>query len=201
MLRASAGRELRIMFPMIAAVGELEAAKAIFDRELAHLKRHGHVPPSELKLGIMVEVPSLLWQLDEICARVDFLSVGSNDLLQYIFAADRDNTRVSLRYDALSPPILRALKIIVDKARDTGTPVTLCGEMGGKPLDALALMAIGYRGLSMSPAAIGPVKAMILATDLGATEAFVRGLLERVDGGHSLRGSLADFAEAQGIPV
>jgi phosphotransferase system enzyme I (PtsP) len=201
MLRASAGRELRLMFPMIAHVGELDAAKALLERELAHLKRHSHPLPSALKLGIMVEVPSLLWELEEICARVDFLSVGSNDLVQYLYAADRDNARVSLRYDTLSPSILRALKAIVDKAKATRTPVTLCGEMGGKPLDALALMAIGYRGLSMSPAAIGPVKAMVLATDLRAARTFVAGLINTGEGSRSIRKELRGFAAAHGIPV
>ncbi len=109
----------------------------------------------------------MLWELDQIAERADFLSVGSNDLVQYLYAADRDNTRVSKRYDNLSPPVLRALKRIVDAGERAGTPVTLCGEMGGRPLEALALLAIGYRSLSMSPSSIGPVKAMILGLDLG----------------------------------
>jgi phosphotransferase system enzyme I (PtsP) len=201
MLRAGAGRELRIMFPMVAVTAEFDAAKAIVERELAYLKRHSYEVPSDLKLGVMVEVPSLLWQLDELLARVDFLSVGSNDLVQYLCAADRDNQRVSSRFDPLSAPILRALKIITDKARDTGTPVTLCGEIGGRPLEALALIAIGYRGLSMSPASIGPVKAMILSLNAGAVTRFVGDLLSANDGASSLREKLRSYAEAHGIPV
>lgn len=201
MLRAGAGREMRIMFPMIATLEEYEAAKGLVDRELAHLLRHGRKPPSKLMLGAMVEVPSLLWQLDEICPRVDFLSVGSNDLVQYLYAADRDNKRVADRFDPLSPPVLRALKFIVDKAAAFGTPLTLCGEIGGKPLEAMALLAIGYRGLSMSAASIGPIKAMILATDIGKVETFVTSLISEMTGGHSLRERLRQFAEAHRIPV
>ena len=201
MLRAGAGRELRIMFPMVAVTAEFDAAKAIVERELAYLKRHSYEVPSDLKLGVMVEIPALLWQLDELLARVDFLSVGSNDLVQYLCAADRDNQRVSSRFDPLSAPILRALKIITDKARATGTPVTLCGEMGGQPLEALALIAIGYRGLSMSPASIGPVKAMILSLNAGAVTHFVDDLLNLGDGASSLRDKLKSYAHAHGIPV
>jgi phosphotransferase system enzyme I (PtsP) len=201
MLRAGGGRDLRIMFPMIAAIEEFHLAKGIVDQEIAYLARYGHALPVDLKLGIMLEVPSLLWQLDEICHNVDFVSVGSNDLLQYLFAADRDNTRVANRFDTLSPPVLRALKLIADKTRAHGTPLTLCGEMGGKPLEAIVLIALGFRGLSMSPASIGPVKAAVLATDLAETERFVMGLVERIDGGHSLREPLRAYAEQQGIPL
>ena len=201
MLRAGGGRNLRIMFPMITAIEEFQAAKAAVGQELAYLMRYGHKLPADLKLGIMLEVPSLLWQLDEICAQVDFVSVGSNDLLQYLFAADRDNLRTSHRFDTLTPPALRALKTIADKTGAAGTPLTLCGEMGGKPLEAVVLLALGYRGLSMSPASIGPVKAAVLATDLGEMERFVVGLVERIDGGHSLREPLRAFAEQQGIPL
>ena len=200
LLRAGAGREVRIMFPMIATVSEFAAARELAEREVAHLKRHDHRLPSDLKLGVMVEVPALLWQLDEICARADFLSVGTNDLIQYMFAADRDNKRVAGRFDSLSPAVLRALKIVVDKAQKTGTPLTLCGEMGGKPIEALVLLAIGFRSLSMSPASIGPVKAMILATDLEATTGFVNRLIEARDGAHSLRDELHRIRQGQPHP-
>ncbi len=201
MLRAGAGRQLRIMFPMIATVEEFAAAKRLVDREIAHLTRHKYEPPSELKIGVMVEVPSLLWQLDEICARADFLSVGSNDLVQYMYAADRDNPRVAKRFDNLSAPILRALKSVAEKANEAKKPLTLCGEMGGRPLEAIVLVALGYRGLSMSPASIGPVKAAILAMDFAKTQKYVIDLITRVDGGHSLREELAAFAKTHGIPI
>lgn len=201
LLRAGGGREIRIMFPMIATLEEYEAARALVERELAQMKQHRRQPPSAVKLGIMVEVPSLLWQLDEICRRVDFLSVGSNDLVQYLYAADRDNKRVATRFDVLSAPVLRALKLIADKARAAEKPLTLCGEIGGKPLEAMVLLALGFRGLSMSAASIGPVKAMLLATHLGEAESFVLDLIAEQTGGSSLRGRLHEYAAARGIPV
>ncbi|PWB79392.1 MAG: phosphoenolpyruvate--protein phosphotransferase [Methylocystaceae bacterium] len=201
MLKAAGGRDVRIMFPMIANVAEFDAAKAIALRELAHLARHGHAAPNDVRLGAMVEVPSLLWELDTIAARADFLSVGSNDLVQYMYAADRDNTRVSKRYDNLSAPVLRALERIAAAGRRAGKQVTLCGEMGGRPLEALALLALGYRSLSMSPSAIGPVKAMILATNVEETEVFLASLLADEDGAPSLREKLREYAIARDIPL
>ena len=104
LLQAAAGRELRVMFPMVAAVEEFDQARAVVEREITFLRRHGKPLPDIVKLGAMVEVPSLLFQLDEILARADFLSVGSNDLIQFLFAADRGNTRVADRFDTLSLP-------------------------------------------------------------------------------------------------
>jgi len=201
MLKASAGRDLRVMFPMIANVAEFDLAKAITLREMELIRRHDHATPTKLELGAMVEVPALLWELDQIAERADFLSVGSNDLVQYLYAADRDNTRVSKRYDNLSTPVLRALKSIVDAGDRAGTPVTLCGEMGGRPLEALALLAIGYRSLSMSPASIGPVKAMILGLDLEQARLFLASLMACDEGRHSLREHLRQFAAANGVPL
>ncbi len=201
MLRAGAGREMRIMFPMVANVSEFDAAKVLVQREIAHLQRHGHELPIAIKLGVMVEVPSLLWQLDEILERVDFLSVGSNDLVQYLFAADRDNKRVSGRFDPLCAPVLRALKSITDKAALTHTPVTLCGEIGGRPLEAMALIGLGYRGLSMTPSSIGPVKAMVMAIHEGELRALMEQLLARKDGAASIREELRAYAEAKGVPL
>ena len=201
MLRAGAGRDLRIMFPMVATASEIDAAKDLTMREVMHLTRHGYELPRDLKLGIMIEVPSVLFALDEILPRVDFVSVGSNDLTQYLFAADRDNKRVATRFDPLSPSMLRALKTITDKAAIHGTSVTLCGEMGGKPLDALALIGIGYRNLSMSPASLGPVKAMLLALDAGEAQAFIADKLAGTSGADSIREDLRSFAEAKGVPL
>jgi phosphotransferase system enzyme I (PtsP) len=201
LLKAAAGRDLKIMFPMIANVAEFDAAKAVTMRELAHLERHKYTLPSELQLGAMVEVPSLLWELDLICKRADFLSVGSNDLVQYMYAADRDNTRVSKRYDNLSAPVLRALERIAAAGARSDTPVTLCGEMGGRPLEALALLALGYRSLSMSPSSIGPVKAMILSLNLEEAQVYLASLLAADDGAPSLREKLRDFAKAREIQL
>ena len=200
MLRAGAGREIRIMFPMVAETAEFDAAKALVMREVDHLTRFDHPLPTGIKLGVMLEIPSLLWQLDEIVRRVDFISVGSNDLQQYLFAADRDNKKVSGRFDALAPAMLRALKSIADAGHRAGKPVTLCGEIGGNPLAAMALIGLGYRGLSMSPSAIGPVKAMVLALDAGEVTRFVDDLLAEADGRASLRSSLEAYASANQIP-
>ncbi len=201
LLKAGAGRNMKIMFPMIAAAAEFDAAKALVGREMEHLARHGHASPASVQLGAMVEVPSLLWELDELAQRVDFLSVGSNDLLQYLFAVDRDNKRVASRFDPLAPSMLRALKSIADIGRARDVPVTLCGELGGKPLSALALIAIGFRDLSMSPSSLGPVKAMLLGLDAADATAYVGDLLGRNDGSTSLRPELQAYAERNGIPL
>jgi len=194
-IRAAAGRELRVMAPMVSTVEEFRAARAMFDRELAWTVSHGYEPPSAVSLGVMVEVPSLLWQLDEIAAAADFLSVGSNDLMQYLYAADRDNRRVSSRFDPLSVGFLRALRSIAEAGARHGTPVTLCGEMGGEPLEAMALMAIGYRELSMSATSIGPVKAMTLTLNIGEATHAVEAMLAKGREDASLRGPLQRLAE------
>ena len=201
LLRAGAGRQLRIMFPMITMVSEFDAAKKLVEHEIAHLSLHKYEMPADLKLGVMVEVPALLWQLDELLARVDFISVGSNDLVQYLTAADRDNRRVSERFDVLSAPVLRALQSIAQKGAAAGKSVTLCGEIGGRALEAMALIGIGYCGLSMSPASIGPVKAAILAMDAGEICEIVAELIAQQDGAPSLRDKLRAYAEAKGVPL
>lgn len=200
LLQAAAGRELRVMFPMIAAVEEFDQARAVVEREITFLRRHGKPLPDLVKLGAMVEVPSLLWNLDGILARVDFLSVGSNDLFQFMFAVDRGNARVANRFDPLSTPLMRALKDVADKAAEAGVPVTLCGELASRPLEAMALIGLGYRQLSMSPTAIGPVKAMLLDADAAELEAVVAHHLANPSK-QSLREMLRNFAETHGIPL
>jgi phosphotransferase system enzyme I (PtsP) len=201
LLKASAGRELRLMFPMVTEVAEFQHAKAIVERELAHLTRHGHPVAERLKLGVMVEVPSLLWQLDELLRTVDFLSVGSNDLMQFMMASDRGNTRLSGRFDPLSPSFLRALRKIVDRANEAKVPFSLCGEIAGKPLEAMALIGIGYRTLSMGPAAIGPVKAMILALELEPMRDHLLEIVDKGLTGSDVRTELRAWADSHRIPV
>ena len=201
LLRAASGRDLRLMFPMIAAVREFDEAKELVERELTYLRRHNHKLPERIEIGTMVEVPSLLYQLDELLERVDFLSVGSNDLAQFLFAADRSNPRVSTRFDELSIPMLRALRNIAERGEAHGKPVTLCGEMASKTVGALALIAIGYRKLSLIPSAIGPVKAMALELDVGKAEALVKNLMGHKDGGGSVREKLSAFAATERIPL
>jgi phosphotransferase system enzyme I (PtsP) len=201
LLRAGGGRDLKIMFPMIASVEEFDEAKAMVERELTHLRRHSHKLPDKVDVGTMVEVPSLLFQLDELLDRVDFLSVGSNDLFQFFYAVDRGNKRVAERFDPLSAPILRALRKIVTKASAHGKPVTLCGELASKPIGALALVAIGYRALSLTPSAAGPVKAMLLDLDAGQVAAAVKPLIDSPTGSVSIRERLKEYAAAQGLQI
>jgi phosphotransferase system, enzyme I, PtsP len=201
LLKAAAGRELRVMFPMIAAVEEFDQAKAMVEVELTHLRRHSHPLPEQVHIGAMVEVPSLLYQLDELLTRVDFLSVGSNDLFQFLYAADRSNSRVADRFDQISAPVLRVLRDIADRGRAFGKPVTLCGELASKPIGALALVALGYRSLSLTPSAIGPVKSMLLELDAGRIEALLRPLIEIPAGTVGVRDRLEAFAAAEGLPL
>jgi len=201
LLKAAAGRELRVMFPMIATVDEFDRARAIVERELTHLRRHGHKLPDRVHVGAMVEVPSLLYQLDELFARVDFLSVGSNDLFQFLYAADRSNTRVADRFDPISVPVLRALKSIVDKGLACGKPVALCGELASQPIGALALVALGYRTLSLTPSAVGPVKSVLLDLDAGKARALLEPLIDRPTGSMATRDRLEAFAAAEGLQI
>jgi len=201
LLDAAAERELRIMFPMVTTVDEFDQAKALVEKELTHLRRHGHTLPERVHVGVMVEVPALLYQLDELLKRVDFLSVGSNDLMQFMFAADRSNSRIASRFDPISPPLLRALKEIVDTARAANKPVTLCGELASQPIGALALIAIGYRSMSLSASAVGPVKAMLLDLDAEKVSAAIQPLLDGASPKGSLRQKLEAFAEAEGLQL
>jgi phosphotransferase system enzyme I (PtsP) len=201
LLRAGSGRALKVMFPMISAVEEFDQAKTIVERELTYLRKHGHTLPERIEIGTMVEVPSLLYQLDELLARVDFLSIGSNDLFQFMYAVDRGNSHVASRFDPLSSPMLRTLKLIVDKAKAANRPVSLCGELASQPIGALALLALGYRSLSLSATSHGPVKALILDLDLGRVEAVMKPLLEAPAGSVSVRESLAAFAKAEGLAL
>jgi phosphotransferase system, enzyme I, PtsP len=201
LLRAGGGRALRIMFPMITEVAEFDSAKAIVERELTYLRQHGHALPERIDVGTMVEVPALLYQLDELLKKVDFVSVGSNDLFQFLFAADRGNAKVSERFDIISAPILRALREIVRKANAANKSASLCGEMASKPIGALALIALGYRSLSLSATAHGPVKAMILDLNAQKAEAMMTPLLDAPSGSVSIRQKLIAFAEAEGLSL
>ena len=199
LLRATAGRELRLLVPMGTTIEEFDAARAVIHREIELQRRRNGRLPAKVSLGVMLEVPSLLFQLDVLLPKVDFVSVGSNDLMQYLNAADRNNERVSDRYDPLLLPNVRVFDVIATAAHRHGKSLTLCGEMAGRPLEALVLLALGYRSLSMSPASLGPVKAMMLSLDVGAAERRVRQLLEA--GVFSLRQPLMDFVAAAGVEV
>ena len=199
LLRATAGEELRLLLPMVTTVGEVDMARAFVDRELKLMRRRSAPDPTRVLLGAMIEVPSLLFELDALLPRVDFISVGSNDLMQYLFAADRNNARVSTRYDALSAAPLRALASIADAAKRHNRPLSVCGEMAGRPIEAMALIGLGYRSISMAPASVGPVKSMILSLDAGAIERWFQANIHSGEG--SLRARLKRFAEEQGVEI
>jgi phosphotransferase system, enzyme I, PtsP len=199
LLKAGAGRDVDLMFPMVAEVAEFRDARKLVDRELERLARMGETPPRKVRVGSMLEVPALAFQLPALLAAADFVSIGSNDLMQFLFASDRGNPRLGGRYDLLSPPMLNFLKGIADAARARGVPVTLCGEMAGRPLEAMALIGLGFRSLSMVPASIGPVKQMLLSLNCGQLGTFMAGLSDRSD--HSLREQLKQFAINERVAI
>lgn len=199
LLAAAAGRELRVMFPMVSEVNEFLQARALFDLELErHLQRVGP-GPSRLQVGVMLEVPALAWQLPALFSHVDFVSIGSNDLFQFLFAIDRGNPRLARRYDVLCPPLLNLLRFLAEEARRHGVPLSLCGEMAGHPLEALALLGCGIRVLSMSPGSLGSIRMMVRSLELAPLEAYVTylsGLANR-----SVRGHLRAYASDHGIAI
>ncbi|MGX5826458.1 phosphoenolpyruvate--protein phosphotransferase [Mesorhizobium sp. 43Arga] len=201
LLKASGGRELKLMLPMVTELAEIAQAREIIDREVRHLSRFAHHLPTSLKLGAMLEVPSLLFQLDELMKAVDFVSVGSNDLFQFVMAVDRGNTQLANRFDTLSAPFLRVLKQIADAGIRNHTPVTLCGELAGKPISAMALIGLGFRSISMSPASIGPVKAMLTELPLDELTAFFDDNLMAPAQGLPMRALLQAFADDRSIPL
>jgi phosphotransferase system enzyme I (PtsP) len=199
LVRAAAGRELNVMFPMIAEVAEFDAARALLDKEIDRARKRGPGTPERLRVGAMFEVPALAYQLPSLLKRVDFLSVGSNDLFQFMFAADRGNPRLSERYDLLSPGALRFLRGLVEQCRMAGVQLSLCGEMGGRPIEAMALVGLGFRHISMAAPAIGPVKAMVRSLGVGALETYMARFYDSPD--HSLREKLRAFALDHGVII
>ncbi|MGI4881215.1 MAG: phosphoenolpyruvate--protein phosphotransferase [Janthinobacterium lividum] len=197
LLEAGAGRTLNIMFPMVSEPWEFDAAKALVEAQREWLVKSGRSLPDKVRYGAMLEVPALAECLDVLLPRVDFLSIGTNDLTQFLFAADRANPKLADRYDWLSPAILRFLRRVTAACAAANVPVTVCGEMGGRPLEALALMAIGIERLSITPAAIGPVKAMIRSVDLAPIRAAMAGWLDR--GAPTIRADLTALADKAGV--
>jgi phosphotransferase system enzyme I (PtsP) len=199
LISAARGRDLRIMFPLVSTVDEFRAARAFVDIELAWAERRGRPTPSRTRVGAMIEAPSLVWHLDALLPMTDFVSVGTNDLMQYMFAADRGNALVSERYDPLSPPALRALKAICDGCGETGTAVSVCGEMAGRPLEAFALISLGFSRLSMPPAGVGPVKRMVLSLDVAAARRGIAPLLK--SGSGSVRNEIETLARKLNVAL
>jgi len=197
LLTAGAGRTLRIMLPMISDVDEFNRARALVDREMERARLLGLVRPTQVLVGAMLEVPALAFMLPQLMRSADFVSIGSNDLLSLAFAVDRTNPRVARRYDNLNPASLTLIRLIVQSAAENSGDLSLCGEMAGRPLDAMALLGLGIRTLSMQPGQIGPIKMMIRSLHLGEVAAFVDRLCGRTD--HSLRTRLSAFAAERGI--
>lgn len=201
LIRAARNRELRVMFPMVSEVAELIAARKLLDMELEREEAlHGpEALPSAVKVGTMLEVPALIWQLPQLLQRVDFVSLGSNDLVQFLYATDRGNPKVADRYDVLSPPVLCAVDHIVRQCRAAGVPLSICGEMAGRPLEAMAMVALGVRTLSMTAGGIGPVKTMVRSMNVGQVEDYLRQLMDLPD--HSVRERLRFFAQDHGVAL
>jgi len=199
LILAAEGRPLNIMFPMIAEVAEFDAARRILTMEIDRARLRGVTLPSALMVGLMLEVPALIWQLDALCRRVDFVSVGSNDLMQFLFAKDRGNARVADRYDELAPAALACLAEIVRVTSERAVPLSICGEMAGGTIEAMALVGLGFRTLSMAPSSIGPIKAMIRSLELAPLHRY---LAEKISHpSHSLRDALREFARDHGVTL
>ncbi|HXZ68710.1 MAG TPA: putative PEP-binding protein, partial [Alphaproteobacteria bacterium] len=199
LIEAAAGKDLRLMFPMVSTVDEFAQAKSLFVRELERAHRRGQNLPKAVHIGTMLEVPALAFQLTELLPHAQFVSIGSNDLLQFFYAVDRQHPRLSDRYDMLSTAFLRFVREIVAKCDAAGVPVSLCGEMAGRPLEAMALLGIGLRTISMPPTSIGPVKLMLHALDLPHLSETLTELLACAE--PNLRGRLREYAAACDIEL
>ena len=178
LIEAAAGRKLNVMFPMIAEPWEFDQAKAVYEHQRAYLQSQKKRLPSQIRYGAMLEVPALAECLDLMADRLDFLSIGTNDLTQFLFAADRSNPKLAERFDWMSPAILRFLSRASENAARFDIMLSVCGEMGGRPLDALTLLGLGIRSLSITPASVGPIKAMVRSLDLGQAKQEVEAILK-----------------------
>ncbi len=199
LLEAGAGRTLNVMFPMVSEPWEFDEAHKLFEAQRLWLSRQGKNVPTKVRYGAMLEVPALAECLDQLLPNLSFMSIGTNDLTQFLFAADRSNPKLAERYDWLSPAILRFLARVVAPCVTHDVQLTVCGEMGGRPLEAMALLGLGIDRLSITPAAIGPVKAMIRSLDVGALRSAMPDLL--ATSARSLRPALADWGNAHGVEI
>src|SRR3982751_1374184 len=199
LIEASAGRVLRVMFPMVSEPWEYEEARALFEEQVEWARKGHRKIPKKIEFGAMLEVPSLAEMLDQLLPRVDFISIGTNDLTQFLFAAARSDPRLAQRYDWLSPAILRFLKRVLDQARAGDVPVRICGEMAGRPLEAMALIGIGAENFSITPAGVGPVKAMVRSLDAAAVRTRLDQLLARPP--KDIRKALADWAKRHSVVI
>ncbi len=199
LIRSSQGRPLDVMFPMVAEVAEFIEAKQLLNMELQRAEDNKQKMPSEIRVGTMLEVPSLFWQMPALLRRVDFLSVGSNDLMQFLFACDRGNPELVNRYDVLSPSVLCFISELVERCRMAGVSLSICGEIASKPLEAMVLLGLGVRQLSMTPSDVGPIKAMLRSLRCGRLSTYLRQLLDLPD--RSLRVRLQNYALDHGVQL
>lgn len=201
LVRASEGRTLNVLFPMISVADELARARDVLEKEVELARTHGHGVPSDVRVGLMLETPAVAFAPDACLKLADFVSVGANDLMQYFFAADRQNPRVADRYDPVSAPALRLLQSVQDACARHDTPVNVCGELAGRPLEACILAALGYRKLSMAAGAIGPVKQALMGTDLDKLRNWLANQIEQGETirGPSLREMLISDANMAGL--
>ena len=199
LIEASGGKVLRVMFPMISEPWEYEEARALFEEQVEWARRAKRKLPKQILFGAMLEVPSLAEMLDQLLPRIDFLSIGTNDLTQFLFAADRSDPRLAQRYDWLSPAILRFLKRVIDAARAADVPVRVCGEMAGRPLEAMALIGLGAENFSITPAGVGPVKAMVRSLDASAIRCRMGQLLVKPP--KDTRKALHDWARRHSVII
>ena len=191
LLRATAGRDLTVMFPFVAQYDEFRDAKAELERAKLREIKLGHTLPKNIQVGAMLETPSLAFAPDRFFKEVDFLSIGGNDLKQFFFAADRENERVRKRYDTLNTSFLNFLEQIVGRARNSNTQLSFCGEDAGRPLEAACFAALGIQTLSMRPASIAPVKHLIRRIDLKELKSVID--KARGDGLQSVRTSVVEW--------
>ena len=197
LLEAAAGRTLNVMFPMVSEPWEFDAAREVFEKQRAFLKSQKKMLPEAIRYGAMLEVPALAEQLDLLAPKLSFLSIGTNDLTQFLFAADRANPRLAERYDWLSPSILRFLKRVLGSLVGHKVDITVCGEMGGRRLEALALVGLGIRRLSITPASVGPIKELVRKIDITEITAAMNGWLASPP--PDLRAALTEWAQQRGI--
>ena len=199
LIEASGGKVLRVMFPMVSEPWEYEEARRLFEEQVEWAKKAKRRLPKEILFGAMLEVPSLAEMLDQLLPRVDFLSIGTNDLTQFLFAADRSDPRLAHRYDWLSPAILRYLKRVLDACRAADVPARICGEMAGRPLEAMALIGIGAENFSITPAGVGPVKAMVRSVDAAAVRSRLDQLIAKPP--RDMRKALTEWARRHNVTI
>lgn len=170
---------LYLMIPMLAEPSEFIATNQLIEIEIEREKRMGNPVPKEVKVGAMIEIPALVHQLSYLAPFVDFLTIGSNDLFQFFYAIDRDHLQAFQRYDVLSPAFLMFLKNIHEQVEIYNIPLSLCGEMASHPLEAMALLGLGLRKLSVIPSSINSIRKMVSSLDLGKFKTYLSAICQQ----------------------